>query len=285
MTFAAVTMVYNEATYLPIWCRHYGAAFGPENCYIIDHGSDDGSTRGLDGFNVVRIPRSPLDEGKRARFVSGFASNLLTWHDAVIHTDADEIAFADPDIYPDLPSLMRQAPHEVVNAIGFDVFHILPEEAPIDLTAAILRQRRWVRFSSSMCKAAVIKRPVIWPPGFHSADAPFAIDSLYLFHLRYFDLDLGIARLGKTRSMAWANLDASSHQRVADDIFRDWIEQAGRLPRLAGARLGPADEPLAGYLRLVTASEVDYRANTYNIDLHIFGNEMIEIPARFSGVF
>ena len=65
---AAVTMVYNEPEYLPIWCRHYAKAVGPENCFIIDHGSDDGSTSSLPNFNVIRkSPRSPKDNEKRTR--------------------------------------------------------------------------------------------------------------------------------------------------------------------------------------------------------------------------
>lgn len=285
MTFAAVTMVYNEPNFLPIWCAHYSRQLGAENCYIIDHGGDDGSTRGLDGFNVVRIPRSPLDEEKRARFISRFASNLLEWHDGVIHTDVDEIAVPDPTLYTGLSDLMARNRHSVVNAIGWEIFHNPAEEPPIDLTAPILGQRSWVKFASSMCKPLLIRGPVQWVPGFHAADAPIHFDDLYLFHLRYFDRDLGLARLAKTRAMAWANLEASSHQRLPDDTFRLWIEQAAAIPRVTGAPWRRDAEPVSGYLRRVLASETDFRTHPYNLDLHITGHEMVEIPAPFRACF
>ena len=37
-TVAAVTMVRDDLFFLKAWLRHYGEAFGRENCYIINHG-------------------------------------------------------------------------------------------------------------------------------------------------------------------------------------------------------------------------------------------------------
>ena len=65
MKVAAVTMVFNEKGKLPIWTRYYGAQLSPGQCYIIDHGSTDGSTDNLGGFNQIRLPRSPQDNEKR----------------------------------------------------------------------------------------------------------------------------------------------------------------------------------------------------------------------------
>src|ERR1700748_3250790 len=96
MKCAVVTMVYNEPEFLPLWSKYYGALFGPENCFVIDHGSDDNSLAELRGFNVVSIPRSPKDNEKRTRFVSKFCNNLLEWYDAFIYVDVDEIVIADP---------------------------------------------------------------------------------------------------------------------------------------------------------------------------------------------
>ena len=74
MKLAAVTMAYNEPDYTDIWCRHYARQVGLENCYVIDHGSDDGTTEQLGAVNVIRIPRSPKDNEVRARLVSDFCS-------------------------------------------------------------------------------------------------------------------------------------------------------------------------------------------------------------------
>lgn len=285
MKCAAVTMVYDDPEYLPIWCKYYGSEFGPENCFIIDHGSDDGSTRNLPFFNVLRIPRSPKDNEKRTRFLSKFCSNLLEWYSAVIHTDVDEIAVADPLTFKNLPEYMLSTTHKIVNAIGFDIYHMIAEEPNLDLRLPILKQRKWLRFSSSMCKPVLIKRPVLWSPGFHSADAPIVFDRLYLFHLRYFDLKIGLARLQRTRSMDWANPSAGSHQRVGDDTFTSWIEQASRKQRISAGTLLPSDAAIERHLQRVLQSEVDFQKNTYNLDLHIFGDEMIQIPIEFEAKF
>ena len=77
MRIAAVTMVRDEATFLPLWLNHYGAAFGPENLFVIDDGSTDGSTAGRGIANLVAKGRSPLDEEDRAALVSAFHAELL----------------------------------------------------------------------------------------------------------------------------------------------------------------------------------------------------------------
>ena len=46
---AAVTMVYNEPEFIPLWIKYYGEQVGKENCYIVDNGSDDGS---LDSYRM-----------------------------------------------------------------------------------------------------------------------------------------------------------------------------------------------------------------------------------------
>jgi len=40
-------MAYNESFYLKRWYRWYGSQLGIENCFVLDHGSDDGSTDDL----------------------------------------------------------------------------------------------------------------------------------------------------------------------------------------------------------------------------------------------
>lgn len=64
-TLACVTMAYNEADMLPIWLKHYGRQAKPANCFVLDHGSDDGSTANLGGAHLLRLARSPLDELSR----------------------------------------------------------------------------------------------------------------------------------------------------------------------------------------------------------------------------
>src|SRR5215210_7701903 len=100
----ALTMAYNEAPNLPRWVEHYSAQFGAQNCIVVDHGSDDGSTEALTHpvgrFGVSR--ERPFDEHPRAAFVSSIASALLEYYDGVLYTDTDEYVVADPRRYASL---------------------------------------------------------------------------------------------------------------------------------------------------------------------------------------
>jgi hypothetical protein len=282
---AAITMVYNEPEYLPIWCKYYGAEVGPEHCYIVDHGTNDGSTENCDGFNVIRIPRSPKDNVKRTRFISNFCSNLLEWYDAIVHTDVDEIVVPGPDHFPGLKGYVESFSGGVINAIGFDVHHIPLEEEKLDLSQPILRQRKWLRFASCMCKPVLTTQPIVWASGFHSADAAIRFDSLHLFHLRYFDLDLALARLRRTRSMAWSSDNAGLHQRMDDQAFSDLMHRIARLPKTEGITLRPQESPVSDYIARVLQTEKPHSAGTYNMDIHIFGDHLLKVPPRFAEIF
>ena len=54
---AALTMVRDEAVFLPIWCRHYLRQVGYGNLYVLDHASRDGSTESLPA-QVTKIGRA-----------------------------------------------------------------------------------------------------------------------------------------------------------------------------------------------------------------------------------
>lgn len=279
---AAVTMVYNEPDYLPLWCTYYGRIFGPESCYIIDHGSDDGSTEGYPGFNIVKIPRSPKDNDKRTRFVSSFCNSMLEWYDRFIYTDVDEILAASDGA--SLYDRIVRTGEGTFSAYGFNVHHLISEEPDFDARKPVTWQRRWLRFSSSMCKAVLSSQPIDWSPGFHTARSPLNFADLFLFHLRYFDLELGLQRLARTRAMPWAKETAGAHQRVDDDKFKGMMASIARLPKHSGS-LDKAMPPLSDYIAQVKASEKDHKVAQYNFDIGISGNELIKIPSSFSGLF
>nr|WP_321983018.1 glycosyltransferase family 2 protein [uncultured Lichenicoccus sp.] len=166
---AIVTMVYNEADFLPVWIRHYAAQAGSARCYVVDHGSDDGSTdaeRLPPELNLLRIPRSPQDDDRRSGFISRFCASLLTWYESVVYVDVDELLVADPTLHASLIEFAAQLSRDaVVTAIGLDVVHRPDDEPGLDWRRPVSRQRRWLRFSSSMCKPVLIRRAVAWAPG------------------------------------------------------------------------------------------------------------------------
>lgn len=286
MKVAAVTMAYNEPEYLPIWARHYARQVGARRCYVIDHGSDDGSTENLGEINVARIPRSPQDNGRRARFLSRFCASLLDWYDWVVHTDVDEIVLADPRFFRSLEDYCANPPAaDVVTAVGFNLHHLPQSEPPLDLSRPITEQRRWVRFGAAMCKPVLIRRAVDWAPGFHCADAPVVFDQLFLFHLRWFDNNLGLKRLAKTRAMAWADASAGAWQRVEDAEFVGLLERVARVVKREAVPFDIKLPPLSDAVQAVLDSQQGREHDTYKIDLHRDVDELWEIPARFRGTF
>jgi hypothetical protein len=286
MRVAAVTMVWNEPDFLPIWRRHYERQVGAANCIVIDHGSDDGSAAGVTQGSVIRLPRSPLEEVTRAHLVSSLASGLLGYYDAVIYTDVDELLVADPEHYAGLVDFCAKCPFDVVTTIGLDVLHSTQDEPAIDPLLPISLQRSWVRFVSPMCKASIIRRPVIWAPGFHNADSEIRFDRLFTFHLRWFDLERGLKRLRKTRTMARAFPWIAEHQAIPDEQFANSLIYGMRdAPRRDDVTLNPDASPLKEWLDRITGEQAARAGEMYRLDLGLVEPAAWRLPARFRGLF
>ena len=281
---AAVTMAYNEAEFLPVWARHYGAEVGAEHCYVVDHGSDDGSTgrEALGAVNVVRIPRSPHDDRRRAEFISKFSASLLLWYDCVLYTDSDEIVMADPAKYASLLDYCGRTDAPATNAIGFNVVQV-EGEAALDGTQAAIPQRHWMHFSGAMCKPVLIRRPVTWVPGFHNADAPAHFDDLYLFHMRWADRAIALRRLARTRAQPWADAEAGWWQRVEDEAGAKMFDDKARGKRNNIVPLNLRTPALREALATVIGREVDAPGGAGPMNVNHEIQELWRIPDRFRG--
>ena len=276
---AALTMAYNEPFFVPLWVRHYARQVGPDHCFLIDHGSDDGSTHGLP-VHVLRRPRTVRDEDARVETVSAVVRDLLRRYDAVVHSDIDELLLADPARFATLAEYAVAAP-EVTTALGLDLHHLPGEEPAFDPARPLGAQRRWVRFAAAMCKPALLRRPVAWSPGFHSSDAPLVLDRLFLFHLRYVDLGAGLARLAATRAMAVKEPAAHVHQRVPDAAFASLLDAVAILPRLEPAALDVNAPPLAAWADRLRRSRAAREHERYKLDLSLSGDELWALPEIF----
>jgi hypothetical protein len=205
MRIAIVTMAYNERVNLPIWIRHYTKHCPGATLFVIDHGSDDGSTSGLTGVNIIALPRTPFDDQMRVEVVADLQHELLGDYDVVLYVDCDEMLVADPRKHASLASFLAVTESEVIAPVGLNLQHLIGTEAPIDLEAPILGQRRHVRFASGMCKPSIARVPLLWVPGFHWCDRmPDYRADLYQFHLKWMDMGTSLGRLRLTRDMAWS---------------------------------------------------------------------------------
>lgn len=249
MKVAAVTMAYNEPDFLPLWVSYYVRQLGAAACYVIDHGSEDGSTQGLP-VNVIRIPRSVMDDAKRAKYISEFCSSLLAWYDAVIYCDTDEFLVPDPVLYNSLVDFCEASP-PVTTAIGFDVQDTL-DRGHFTTGTPVLSQRPYARISYACCKPLVIKEPTTWTPGFHHSNHPTVFDELVLFHLRLFDTKIGLKKLARTREMPWADPTVGGHQRVSDEKYLSVVTSISKLPRVENCTLSTDDPLISANLKALT---------------------------------
>ena len=239
---AALTMVRDEAALLPLWCQHYLRQVGAGNLYVLDHGSRDGGTAGIPA-QVTPVPDGPLDEALRLDRVTEAVRGLLGAYDWVVHSDVDELVLADPRHFPALADYAAAEPSPAARAVGLDLHHLPDDEPPFDPGRPLGAQRRWVRFAASMCKPALVREAVRWTPGFHASEPQGRFGALYCVHLRYMDLEMGLARLARTRARA-ALPGTNPHQRVLDAQFEAMMRSIAALPRQADVPLAPALPPL-----------------------------------------
>lgn len=264
-------MVRDEAALLPIWCGHYLRQVGPGNLFVLDHGTTDGSTRDLPA-RVIPVPEGPLDEDLRLAQVTETVRELLRSYDWVVHSDVDELVLADPRHFPALADYAAVEPSPVARAVGLDLHHVPDEEPALDPLVPLGAQRRWVRFSASMCKPALVRDPLVrWTRGFHASEPPGRFGELYCVHLRYVNLGMALARLGRTRARALAPGTRPEHQRVADAEFEAMVRGIAALPRHAAVPFDPALPPLQPWVE---------RVRDGGAELAVAGDALWELPPR-----
>jgi hypothetical protein len=282
MRIACFTTVYNNADHLPVWIRYYGGAVGLGNLSVLDHGSDDGSIGSVPReVSVVRLPRRQVDEIGRTAAVNAFAAALLNYYDTVIYTDCDEFIVPDPAVYPGgLRDYCGRCPPRVA-PVGLNVLHMTDREGPLDYRHPILRQRRFCRFASAMCKPLIVREPITWRAGFHFAEQPASLETdIYLFHLKAADRETALRRHQFVRTLPWSKKDVARGLAVGartmsdeDFIARHFTEPLSELAK-TGDRKFDFDADLAR-MRTELASRPE--AFVYSF----FYGKVARIPKRF----
>jgi hypothetical protein len=225
---AAVTMVHNEPVFLPIWLGYYSRYFSPDDIYVLDNDTTDGST---DGGGFVRIPvaHDSVDHEWMARTLSGFQNELLERYDVVLVTDVDEIVAPLPE-WGDLGAYIDRMNEEFVNPLGYEILHLPDREPPLDLRRPILDQRGHWFANDAYDKPTLATGPMTWVPGLHkSADGRHNYDpDLRLIHLHRMDYELCRHRHRSRSGRAWAPRDAgeewATYNRIHEgDEFEHWF--------------------------------------------------------------
>jgi hypothetical protein len=214
-----MTMVRDEAAWLPTWVRHYGGHVGDEHLLVLDDGSADGSTSGLpcEVRRIDPLPGGQRFEPARMRVLSRAAEELLRTHDWVVLADADELVVPDPP-YSLGAHLAPRAADPILGVLALDVLHHVGIEAPLDLSRPLLAQRSFAQFAPLMCKPVVKQVATPWAHTSHGIRGPFRIDpELWMLHLKFADRQLLarnvehrnalVAADGRARGSSWSRSD------------------------------------------------------------------------------
>lgn len=225
---AVVTMAQNEAVLLPVWWKYYSQFFAPEDIYILDHDTVDGSTSGP-GFVRVPVSHPVTDWAWHRDMLQAQQHKLVQQYDMVLCTDVDEIVAPDPST-GHLGDYMDRFEGEFVNCCGYEVLHMDGTEAPLNFSRPILQQRSHWYFNPVYSKPLLATVPMHWHGGLHTrVDGRTAEDaSLYLIHLHRVDYDICHHRHCQRSSQAWNQRDVDERwgyqNRITETAqFRHWF--------------------------------------------------------------
>jgi len=193
MKICAITMVYRDHWALAQWYAHFARHLGPENLFIVAHGTDASLPLLCPGANILTVPRDRLDgfDGMRDRVLNGFQAGLGAVYDWVIRTDADELICLDPDLYTGFADLLAAQERDAVFALGLNIAE-RPGDAPLAEGAPALPLRPSGVFSGHYSKAWAVRKGL--PLLRHGvavrkrALAAFPLNlprGVYLAHLKY----------------------------------------------------------------------------------------------------
>jgi hypothetical protein len=227
-------MVRDEAIFLPIFLAYYSQFFAPEDIYVIDHSSTDGSTD-RPGFQRILVDHPYHDNLWMTGVIEDVQHDLIDRYDVVVHADSDEIIVPDPN-WGTLDDYLCRFDEEWVSCVGREVLHQLDSEPPIDLSRPVLHQRGTWYINPLYDKPLIAKVPMRWGPGRHRpADGPMNRDpDLYLVHLHR--MDIGLCRERKKR---YAILPSSQgdrdagfgyHAELGEEEFESWFHHDAGLP-------------------------------------------------------
>jgi hypothetical protein len=189
-----IPMVRDDNVMLRKFVSYYGGLFGKEALYIINHGNQQAVREIAAGCNLIPIPDNRTNgfTARRWRTQNNLMTGLRQWFTHVIVVDVDEFVVVDPASGEDLGSFMAKAKARTVRtAFGLEIVH-LPDREKDGIEPHIIGPRRFATINSWYSKPCIISHPTKLSRGGHFAshetlDAPA---SLYLFHMKYCDVDL-----------------------------------------------------------------------------------------------
>lgn len=233
---AVFTIVQNEPFFFPIWLDYYSRFFAPEDIYVLDHDTTDGSTD-REGFQLERVSKATYDIRWLKKVVERKQRELLMDYDNVLFVDSDEIVAPNP-VLGNLGDYLAGFNGIWINCLGYEVLQ-MPDEGPIQAGRPILEQRRCWFPNSIYDKPALSTIPIDWKLGFHGRrDNHGRFDpDLRLIHLHRADYEVCLERHRAYRRRRWNRRNLakgwSTHNRITDAAeFRRWYYEDTAAPLL-----------------------------------------------------
>ena len=281
---AVVSDAVSDGYFFPMWYKYYKSHFGSENLHVVTY-----KGRGKDFANyhlgsVIELPND-YDDTLRAKFISALVNSMLCAYDAVVRIDTDEFLVPQGGAKPGLASFLSASDKPYISARGFDLI-AGPDEKSLDVSAPILvDQRRFVYGVTTLNKIAYTTVPANWSEGFHSCSLYPSFDDLYLFHLKFVDIDLQL-QWRSIMSGAMAE-DAANYEHLRNYYLPDY-------ERLSNYRNGILSRPLVhGYDGLRRSEHTDrfLKETSYQAKGGIYKTPnfhdpvLVELPSELQAAF
>jgi hypothetical protein len=196
---AVYTIVKNESYHLKKWINHYKKYFNVEDIYILDHDSDDGSTKNLD-VNVIKITNKfVFDHRWMNAMVTEHQIKFLEDYECVLFSEVDELIYSvNVSLDKRIESFLKDNSHNYLKCKSYNLYqNFIEEEKDLTEDDLILDYRNYWSRDVDYDKILLTKVPITWTLGFHhlSFGEPVEMaEDLFLLHTHYFDLDLTIKR-------------------------------------------------------------------------------------------
>ena len=230
---AFVTMVRDDQFFLRLWVEHYARHVPRQHLFILVDGFDQTLPAFAAGCQIITLPRlapGPGWDTRRWDMLADFAATLLGRFEVVVLNDVDELILPDPASGLDLLEAIGRARETgVITPFAVEVVHrfdLCPD--PIDPGRPVLAQRPHVRVNDAYAKPCITSVPVRWNLGGHRSDFPTLNldEALYLFHLRFVDRDMLLARQAARNAMMAASV--TDQPVVAGS---GWAKSGGEIER------------------------------------------------------
>jgi len=284
MKVFALTFAYNESFLLPRWAAYYGSQLGLENLFVLDHGSSDLSTIGLGRVNIIKAPRTPFDDVRKANFATYQHAALLQYYDAGFVMDVDEFIVADPEKYKNLREFVDKTEAEALACVGLELCHIRSLEPEYSESLPLLFQRAHALFDSWICKRSFARKAIRFGGGCHTSDQPVVFDeNLYLIHLKNFDYKFRLVRQQITAGWEYAGEFGVHARRSAEYVNTIFDGFDARV----SAGLVTQEFTFKKELDMCRERTVVNPSGEYDFNLHggFQSAEMHVLPTHFRGLF